>query len=87
MTCQFLSRLKTSDNVATKGEMTLNEAQVYPIGTPGEKWGEPEKAAWLAEQSIRRSYAIEVVAKLDKLKEWFDIGSKDDLEKAAEHYS
>ncbi len=34
----------------------MNDAQNYPIGTPGEKWGEAEKAAWLAEQTIKRSY-------------------------------
>jgi len=36
----------------------------YPIGTPGTPWGAPEKAAWLARQSIRRRYADEVVAPL-----------------------
>lgn len=51
----------------------MNEAKAYPIGAPGKKWGKAEKAAWLAKQTIRRSYQEEVVAKLEPLKEWFDI--------------
>ncbi|MDZ4728480.1 MAG: M14 family metallocarboxypeptidase [Xanthomonadales bacterium] len=45
----------------------------YPIGTPGSKWGDAEKAAWLARQSIKRSYAQEVLKKLEPLRETFDI--------------
>jgi hypothetical protein len=37
---------------------------VYPIGTPGTPWGAAEKAAWLARQQRRRSYADEVLAPL-----------------------
>jgi hypothetical protein len=51
----------------------LNDEPGYPIGTPGEKWGEAEKAAWLAEQTVKRSYAEEVVSKLESQKEQFDI--------------
>ncbi len=36
----------------------------YPIGTPGTPWGDAERAAWLARQQVRRSYADEVVAPL-----------------------
>ncbi len=36
----------------------------YPIGTPGTPWGAPEKAAWLARQHKKRSYADEVVTPL-----------------------
>lgn len=47
--------------------------QIYPIGTPGKKWGDAEKSAWLAEQTIKRSYPEEVVAKLEPLKAGFDV--------------
>ncbi|MGL5026008.1 MAG: M14 family metallopeptidase [Shewanella oncorhynchi] len=36
----------------------------YPIGTVGEKWGEAEKAAWLASAKIKRSYQDDVVTPL-----------------------
>ena len=51
----------------------MNNEQAYPIGTPGKKWGEVEKAAWLADQKIRRSYADEVLVKLEPLKQYFDV--------------
>lgn len=51
----------------------MNDAQTYPIGTPGKKWGESEKAAWLARQKIQRSYAEEVLGKLEPLKQRFDM--------------
>ena len=51
----------------------MNETQTYPIGVPGKKWGADEKAAWLAEQRIRRSYKEEVLIKLDTLKDRFEI--------------
>ncbi|MBH9576972.1 M14 family metallopeptidase [Inhella proteolytica] len=36
----------------------------YPIGTPGRPWGAAERAAWLARQTVQRSYADEVLAPL-----------------------
>ncbi|MDM7859186.1 M14 family metallocarboxypeptidase [Alteromonas sp. ASW11-36] len=39
-------------------------AYTQPVGTPGKPWGDSEKAQWLAQQSVQRSYADEVVAKL-----------------------
>lgn len=51
----------------------MNDAQAYPIGTPGKKWGEEEKMAWLAEQKVKRSYSDELIAKLEALKTRFDV--------------
>ena len=47
--------------------MLLHSAAVsaYHIGTKGAAWGAAEKAQWLAERTIKRSYADEVLAKLD----------------------
>jgi Succinylglutamate desuccinylase / Aspartoacylase family len=45
----------------------------YPIGTPGQPWGDAEKAEWLARQSVQRSYAEEVVAKLRALDGAFEL--------------
>ncbi|OYT86908.1 MAG: peptidase [Burkholderiales bacterium PBB6] len=36
----------------------------YPVGTPGQPWAAPERAAWLARQPLRRSYQDEVLAPL-----------------------
>ena len=45
----------------------------YPIGVPGQAWAESERAEWLALQQIRRSYQDEVLAKLEPLKQHFDV--------------
>jgi hypothetical protein len=37
----------------------------YPIGVPGTPWGAAEKSAWLAGQRHKRTYAEEVVARLE----------------------
>ena len=46
----------------------------YRIGEAGKKWGESEKAAWLADAGAvkHRSYAEHVLTKLEPLKEQFD---------------
>ncbi|MEW9799188.1 M14 family metallopeptidase [Alteromonas sp. CYL-A6] len=43
----------------------------YPIGTPGQPWGDEEKAQWLANQSVKRSYKEQVLDKLATLPSGF----------------
>ena len=45
----------------------------FPIGTPGQPWGAAEKAEWRACQARRRSYAGEVVARIDALRARFEV--------------
>jgi len=45
----------------------------FEIGVPGQPWGPAEKEEWLTTRSIKRSYETEVVAKLDELKEHFEV--------------
>ena len=44
----------------------------YPIGTPGQKWTDADKAQWLAQVTIKRSYQDEVVSQLTPLATQFD---------------
>ena len=37
----------------------------YPIGTPGQPWGEAERQSWFDRRSVQRSYQDEVLAKID----------------------
>jgi len=46
----------------------MNSNNAYPIGTPGEAWGDDERAAWLGAQSVNRLYAEEVLPQIDALK-------------------
>ncbi|MBS0212842.1 MAG: peptidase [Proteobacteria bacterium] len=40
----------------------------YPIGTPGQAWGDAERAAWLARQQRQRSHAADVLAPVEQLR-------------------
>lgn len=68
--------------VATTSSGDSNEKKVavaetphfYRIGTPGKPWGDGERAAWLADVGVvQRSYADEVLAKIESLKGNFDV--------------
>ncbi|MBY6018463.1 M14 family metallocarboxypeptidase [Halomonas denitrificans] len=58
----------------------------YPIGTPGQPWGEDEKAQWLASIQRQRSYRDEVLSKVDALRERFDIEQYGALSYDSERY-
>ena len=64
----------------------MSSARLYPIGTPGRPWGEAERAAWLARQSRRRSYADDVLAAIDGLRTRFDASEYGRLGHAAETF-
>ncbi|QIL20819.1 M14 family metallocarboxypeptidase [Thermomonas sp. HDW16] len=62
----------------------MNAANPYPIGTPGQPWGDAEKAEWRATQCKLRSYADEVVARIYGLRERFDVTQYGELDYAAD---
>lgn len=45
----------------------------YPIGTPGQAWGEAEKAEWRAGQRKQRDYAEDVLATIERLRPGLDV--------------
>ena len=58
----------------------------YPIGTPGTKWNNSDKAQWLARQNIKRSYQDEVVTLVDDLKSILNVEQYGELNYAAGVY-
>ena len=58
----------------------------YPIGTPGLAWGEAERAQWLARQTSQRSYASEVVARIDRLSDRFAVTEYGELNYSPDRY-
>lgn len=44
-----------------------------PIGTPGTQWGPAERSEWRRRQQRQRSYAGDVVARLEPFRERFDV--------------
>lgn len=45
----------------------------YPVGKPGRPWGSVEKAQWLSRQKKQRSYADEVLSRIQALHSRFDV--------------
>lgn len=58
----------------------------YPIGTPGQPWGEAERADWLSRQTRHRSYAEDVLAVVERLRGRFDVQQYGELEYGEERY-
>ena len=52
----------------------------YPIGTPGQRWGDAEIASWRSRQSVQRSYAADVLRRVDQLRAQFDVSEYGRLE-------
>lgn len=62
------------------------DAAFYPIGTPGQAWGAPERAQWLAQQKVQRSYAEEVLVKIDALRDRFEVTQYGELDYPSGRY-
>src|SRR5215510_3336799 len=58
----------------------------YPIGSPGIPWGDAERAQWLSSQVRHRSYADDVVNKIDRLTARFDVTEYGRLDYPPDHY-
>lgn len=50
----------------------MTSTKPYPIGTPGQAWGETEIAQWRAQQVRQRSYADDVLGEVDRLRQRFE---------------
>ena len=57
------------------------------IGTPGQPWSEADRRTWFESRSIARSYADQVVAKIDTLDTSFDVEQYGALSVDPERYS
>jgi hypothetical protein len=58
----------------------------YPIGKPGQPWGEAEKAEWLPRQNRKRSYEADVVSVIEQLGSRFDVVRYGELEYGTDAY-
>ncbi len=58
----------------------------YPIGIPGVAWGATERALWLSRQPKLRSYADEVVSRIERLAATFDVKEYGRLDYSPDHY-
>jgi hypothetical protein len=51
----------------------MTSTNFYPIGTPGQPWGDAERAEWRARQRVQRRYADDVLPRIDALRERFEV--------------
>lgn len=58
----------------------------YPIGTPGEPWGETERAEWLSQQRRQRSYETDVLSAIERLRPHFNIEQYGHLDYGTDSY-
>ena len=58
----------------------------YPIGTPGTPWGAAEVAEWRTRQRRLRSYADEVLGRIEALRAAFEVAEYGRLDDAPESY-
>jgi hypothetical protein len=65
----------------------MTNAATYPIGIPGQPWGEAERNQWRAEQRRRRRYDQDVLPRIDALAEAFDRVAYGRLDYGGEAYT
>jgi hypothetical protein len=64
----------------------VGQASAYPIGTPGQPWGAPELTEWRARQTRQRSYADDVLRRVEALRNVFDAEPYGELAYGDEHF-
>ncbi len=64
----------------------MSTTHFYPIGTPGQAWGAAEIALWRTQHSRQRSYADDVLAPIELLRQRFDVSSYGEIAYAGESF-
>lgn len=64
----------------------MNSPSPYPIGTPGQPWGDAERTTWRSLQRCQRSYAADVLPVIERLRSRFDIQTYGELHYPPDHY-
>lgn len=64
----------------------MTTSAAYPVGTPGHPWGPDEVAAWRARQVRWRSYAADVLERIDALRARYDVVQYGQLHVGSDHY-
>lgn len=65
----------------------MTSTAFYPIGTPGQPWGDAEVAQWRATQHAQRRYADDVEPRIKALAARFETIEYGALDYAGEHYA
>jgi len=65
----------------------MNSTAFYPIGVPGQPWGEDERSQWRASQSRQRRYEDDVTPRIEALSDRFETLTYGQLDYAGEAYT
>lgn len=65
----------------------MSEQRFYPIGTPGQPWGDAERAEWLSRQVRHRSYADEVESRILALASRFQVDTYGEVSYQGERFA
>jgi hypothetical protein len=68
-------------------KISMSNTPFYPIGTPGQPWGLAELAQWRASQVRQRSYADDVVSRIDHLRGRFEVSTYGEVVYADERFT
>ena len=64
----------------------MSEYHFYPLGAPGQPWGDAERAQWRTRQKRQRSYADDVLRRVEGLRSRFDVESYGEVVYADERF-
>ncbi len=64
----------------------MSELHFYPVGRAGLAWGPAELVQWRARQVRQRSYADDVLSRIERLRERFDVSSYGEVAYAGERF-
>ena len=64
----------------------MTHAAAYPIGTPGQAWGDAERSQWRGRQSRLRRYDVDVLPRVGALADGFDRLAYGQLDYAGESF-
>ncbi|MDH4418937.1 MAG: M14 family metallocarboxypeptidase [Acidovorax sp.] len=65
----------------------MQENHTYPIGTPGQPWGDAERDQWRARQVRQRSHADDVLRAIDALRNQWDVQPYGEVAYANAHHA
>jgi hypothetical protein len=65
----------------------MQENHTYPIGTPGQPWGDAERDQWRARQVRQRSHADDVLRAIDALRNQWDVQPYGEVAYANTHHA
>lgn len=68
-------------------ETKMNSSAFYPIGVPGQPWGDDERSQWRVSQSRQRRYEDDVVPRIEALADRFETLTYGHLDYAGETYT